>query len=153
MAFRKRKYFSTNFPSRPTSGPPQARQAISRLSVSGPAFKFDHLIVGAAVRACEWIECASRHGTPPANSRMLIDYGTLVWAVAQSTRSISVASSAWVDTGHRCKFVAVRLHRSYSDNPPSYPAVLQFRFAVGIRHPSLGSSERAAAHDGARLGP
>ena len=73
-----------------------------------PSFNFDDLIVGAAVRACEWIECASRHGTPPANSRMLIAYGTLVWAVAQSTRSISVASSASAfelltrfDTGRR----------------------------------------------------
>jgi hypothetical protein len=46
----------------------------------------------------------------------------------------------------------VRLRRSYSDNPSSYPAVLQFRFAVGIRHPSLGSSERVTAHDGAPLG-
>ena len=51
---------------------------------------------------------ASRHGTPPANSRMLIAYGTLVWAVAQSTRSITVASSASAfellsrfDTGRR----------------------------------------------------
>ena len=37
VAFLKRKYFSTNFPSRPASGSPQARQLISRLSVSGPA--------------------------------------------------------------------------------------------------------------------
>jgi hypothetical protein len=37
MAFRKRKYFSTNFPSRPTSGQSQTRHAISQLSVSGPA--------------------------------------------------------------------------------------------------------------------
>ena len=72
-----------------------------------PSFKFDHLIVGAAVRACEWIECASRHGTPPANSRMLIDYGTLVWAVAQSIRSINVASI-------RIAFELLRLRRSYS---------------------------------------
>src|SRR6476620_7342119 len=36
-----------------------------------PSFNFDHVIVGAAVRACEWIECASRHGTPPANSLLL----------------------------------------------------------------------------------
>jgi hypothetical protein len=39
------------------------------------------------------------------------------------------------------------------DNPSSCRAVLQFRFAVDIRHPSLGSSEPVAAHDRARLGP
>ena len=32
-----------------------------------------------------------------------------------------------------------------SDNPSSCRAVLQCRFAVGIRHPSLGSSDRVAA--------
>ena len=36
-ALRIRKYLSTNLPSRPTSGPPQAPQTISRESVSGPA--------------------------------------------------------------------------------------------------------------------
>ena len=36
--FQARTYLLlTNFPSRPASGPPQARQVISRLSVSGPA--------------------------------------------------------------------------------------------------------------------
>jgi len=71
-----------------------------------PSFDFDYLIKSFALWA--WIERTSRHGTPPANSRMLIAYGTLVRAVAQSTRSISVASSASAfelltrfDTGRR----------------------------------------------------
>ena len=34
-----------------------------------PSFYLDYLIKSFAVRACEWIECASRHGTSPkANS-------------------------------------------------------------------------------------
>ena len=36
-ALRKRKYFTTNFPSRATSGLLQTGQAISRATVSGPA--------------------------------------------------------------------------------------------------------------------
>ena len=36
-AFRKRKYFRTNSPSRAASGPPQTRHAISPSMVSGPA--------------------------------------------------------------------------------------------------------------------
>ena len=59
-----------------------------------PCFDFDYLIKSFALWACEWIECTLRHGTPPASSRMLIAYGTFVWAVAQLIRSISVASSA-----------------------------------------------------------
>ena len=47
-----------------------------------PCFDFDYLIKSFALWACEWIECTSRHGTPPANSRLLT-YGTLVRAVAQ----------------------------------------------------------------------
>ena len=58
MAFRKRKYFSTNFPSRPTSGPPQARHFICAIICLGPSLDFDHLIERIAVRACEWIECS-----------------------------------------------------------------------------------------------
>jgi trehalose/maltose hydrolase-like predicted phosphorylase len=34
----RRKYFSTNFPSRPASGTPQTRHVMARSSVSGPAF-------------------------------------------------------------------------------------------------------------------
>jgi hypothetical protein len=58
-----------------------------------PSFNFDHLIERTAHRACEWIECTSRHGTPPANSRLLT-YGTLVRVVAQPIRSINIPSSA-----------------------------------------------------------
>ena len=53
-----------------------------------PSFNFDHLIVGAAVRACEWIECASRHGTPPANSRLL----TVRWCGPSRNQSVQSTS-------------------------------------------------------------
>ena len=60
MASLRRKYFRTNFPSRPASGLLQTWHVISRLSVSGPAFNFDDLIKRITVRACEWIECNAK---------------------------------------------------------------------------------------------
>jgi hypothetical protein len=70
-----------------------------------PSFNFDHLIVGAAVRACEWIECASRHGTPPANSRLL----TVRWCGPSRDQSVQSTSHPSASV-----FELLRLRISYS---------------------------------------
>jgi|ERR1700758_4589542 hypothetical protein len=37
-----------------------------------PSFDFDDFIKRFAVRACEWIECASSHDTPPNTQFLLV---------------------------------------------------------------------------------